>query len=128
MSQPNPPPSKSQWHVSAAIAAATAVATLILLLATESQVGLTWDEPDYMVAAESYSAWFGVLIRDPSTALSSKAIDRYGTVNHEHPPANKIWSGAVWALARREERAFGGFLLLNALVHDRAGDRAVDGL
>jgi 4-amino-4-deoxy-L-arabinose transferase-like glycosyltransferase len=82
------------------IAAAIAVATLILLLATESRIGLTWDEPDYMVAAESHLAWFRVLFRDPGAALSSHTIDRYWTANHEHPPVSKIWSGAVWALSR----------------------------
>ena len=37
------------------------VITLALLIVTEPQIGLTWDEPDYIVASETYSAWFGEL-------------------------------------------------------------------
>ncbi|MBN1582950.1 MAG: glycosyltransferase family 39 protein [Anaerolineae bacterium] len=96
MTQSNLSSSKSHWPGAIAIAAAT----LILLLTTEPQIGLTWDEPDYIVAAESYTAWFGVLVQDPGTALSREGVDRYWTVNHEHPPVNKIWSGMVWALSR----------------------------
>ena len=38
------------------------VLTLVLLVATEPQIGLTWDEPDYIVASEAYSSWLGKLI------------------------------------------------------------------
>jgi hypothetical protein len=73
---------------------------LLLLLLTEGPIGLTWDEPDYVVAARSYLAWYGELLRDPGAALDAKAIDAHWTINHEHPPVNKIWSGLVWRLAR----------------------------
>jgi hypothetical protein len=82
------------------MAVAIAAVTLILLLATEGPIGVTWDEPDYIVASESYTAWFGVLLRDPGRALTREGVDRHWTVNRNHPPINKIWSGAVWALSR----------------------------
>ena len=83
----------------AALAAGVAAATLFLLLATESQIGLTWDEPDYIVAAESYAAWLGALARDPGRALSREAIDAHWSANRNHPPLSKAWSGVVWALS-----------------------------
>lgn len=57
------------------LAALVAALATLLLLATEPQVGVTWDEPDYIVAAESYSAWFGLLLRDPGAASTREAID-----------------------------------------------------
>jgi 4-amino-4-deoxy-L-arabinose transferase-like glycosyltransferase len=76
------------------------VLTLMLLMATESGIGLTWDEPDYIVASEAYSSWFGGLITQPAAALSKDAIDGSWSFNHEHPPLDKIWSGIVWSGAR----------------------------
>ena len=46
--------------------------TLILLVATEPQIGLTWDEDIYMRASEMYISWFGNLITEPATALSKE--------------------------------------------------------
>jgi hypothetical protein len=76
------------------------VLTLALLVATEPQIGLTWDEPDYIVASEAYSSWFGKLITQPAAALSKDGINDSWSFNHEHPPLDKIWSGIVWSGAR----------------------------
>ena len=82
------------------IAASIVVIVFILLLATESHIGLTWDEPDYIAASESYVHWLGQLLDNPGYALSTEGIERYWTANHEHPPFDKIWSGIVWRLTR----------------------------
>jgi hypothetical protein len=74
--------------------------TLALLVVTEPQIGLTWDEPDYIVASEAYSSWFGRLITQPAEALSKTGIEESWSINHEHPPLDKIWSGIVWSGAR----------------------------
>lgn len=72
----------------------------VSLLITDKHIGFTWDEPAYIVAAESYSHWFGELFQDPAYAFSAEGIEAYWDVNHEHPPMNKIWSGLVWAASR----------------------------
>ena len=77
------------------VAAVLALLTLVVLLISAPDIGLTWDEPAYIAASESYVAWIGELVSDPGYALSSEGIDQYWTVNHEHPPLDKIWSGLV---------------------------------
>jgi 4-amino-4-deoxy-L-arabinose transferase-like glycosyltransferase len=71
-----------------------------LLLATNPQIGLTWDEPSYIAASESYLGWFQQVFRHPMEAFSEKGITSAWSVNSEHPPLNKIWSGVVWSVAR----------------------------
>jgi 4-amino-4-deoxy-L-arabinose transferase-like glycosyltransferase len=83
------------------IALFLAVLTVFLLLITEPQIGLTWDEPVYLMAARSYAAWFEHLATDPGDALQPGTIDRFWEINHEHPPLDKIWSGMVWMVARQ---------------------------
>ena len=82
------------------IAALLACFTAILLTATAPAIGLTWDEPFYIAGADSYAAWFGVLVKSPAQALSAASIDQYWTVNHEHPPVEKVLSGLVANLGR----------------------------
>jgi len=77
-----------------------AVFTILLLLVTSPQIGLTWDEPTYFVAAETYLQWYGELIARPSYALSMEGIARYWSISHAHPPLSKVWSGFVWLGAR----------------------------
>jgi 4-amino-4-deoxy-L-arabinose transferase-like glycosyltransferase len=89
------------------------VLALALLVATESRIGLTWDEPDYIVASEAYDSWLGRLIAQPAAALSKDGIDGSWSVNHEHPPLDKIWSGIVWSGAR---------LVFNDLTAHRLGN------
>jgi 4-amino-4-deoxy-L-arabinose transferase-like glycosyltransferase len=82
------------------IAVLLACLTAILLTATAPAIGLTWDEPNYIAGADSYAAWFGVLLKEPARAFSYAIIDKYWIVNHEHPPVEKVWSGLIWTLAR----------------------------
>ncbi len=82
------------------IALLLAMLTLILLISTAPDIGLTWDEPAYIAAAKSYMAWFKEYSKNPSEALSDTSIRYYWTVNHEHPPMDKVWSGFVWSGAR----------------------------
>jgi 4-amino-4-deoxy-L-arabinose transferase-like glycosyltransferase len=72
----------------------------VLLLATAPNIGLTWDEPAYIAAARSYSDWYGQAFATPTEAFSGDAITNAWQVNKEHPPLDKIWSGAVWSMAR----------------------------
>src|SRR4030042_818672 len=81
-------------------AALIMVLTLIVLIATEPQIGLTWDEDIYMRASEIYTSWLGKLITQPAAALSKESIDQSWSFNHEHPPLDKIWSGIVWSGGR----------------------------
>jgi len=82
------------------IALALATGVLIALLVTEPQIGLTWDEPAYIAASESYVAWFGKLLTDPRYALSPEGIQYHWEPNYEHPPLDKVWSGIVWSMTR----------------------------
>src|SRR5262249_32719262 len=72
----------------------------VLLLMTSRDIGLTWDEPTYLEASTAYINWFDGLIKDPQLALQEKDIDLAWTVNHEHPPFDKVWSGVFWVLSR----------------------------
>lgn len=76
------------------------ILVFVLLLATAPDIGLTWDEPAYIAAAKSYMGWYGQVFTNPKEAFSEDAITKSWQVNNEHPPLDKIWSGAVWSLAR----------------------------
>jgi 4-amino-4-deoxy-L-arabinose transferase-like glycosyltransferase len=76
------------------------VFTILILLVTAPQIGLTWDEPTYIVAAETYPRWYGELMARPAHALSTQGISRYWSISHEHPPLSKVWSGFIWLGAR----------------------------
>jgi 4-amino-4-deoxy-L-arabinose transferase-like glycosyltransferase len=81
-------------------AALISILVFILLLATAPNIGLTWDEPAYIAAARSYMGWYGQVFTNPKQAFSEAAIKDAWEVNSEHPPLDKIWSGAVWSVAR----------------------------
>jgi 4-amino-4-deoxy-L-arabinose transferase-like glycosyltransferase len=82
------------------IALLLAVFTVLLLVITAPQIGLTWDEPTYIVAAETYPRWYAELITHPSYALSADGIAKYWSLSHAHPPLDKLWSGFIWLGAR----------------------------
>ena len=82
------------------VALAIFLFAFVVLFITERNISITWDEPDYMTAGESYAAWFGQLVEDPGYALSAEGIETYWKPNHEHPPLDKIWSGLVWSAAK----------------------------
>lgn len=103
------------------IATLLAVFTTALLLTTSHDMGLTWDEPAYIAASESYAAWLGELVAHQKYALSAEGIQTYWEPNHEHPPLDKIWSGVVWSAARLlfddlTAHRLGNILLVGALV------------
>lgn len=117
---------------SLAIALLLAVLTVTLLVTTDQDMGLTWDEPAYIAASESYVTWLSQLVRSPGTAMGAQSIERAWTANHEHPPMDKIWSGLVWSAARlamndQTAHRLGNILLsgtLVALVYWAASNRA----
>ncbi|HSB03374.1 MAG TPA: hypothetical protein VLE49_22175, partial [Anaerolineales bacterium] len=97
------------------------VLTLVLLVATEPRIGLTWDEDIYMRASEIYTSWFGKLITQPAAALSKYSIDESWSFNSEHPPLDKIWSGIVWSGARfvfndQTAHRLGNMILVSLMV------------
>ena len=77
----------------------TAVAVLVLLLATAASISVTWDEPIYSQAAENAARWFGVLPHGgPRAAFAQTAFGvGWGLVN-EHPPLVRVLNGLGWAL------------------------------
>jgi 4-amino-4-deoxy-L-arabinose transferase-like glycosyltransferase len=76
------------------------VLTVVLLLFTAADIGLTWDEPAYIGATGSYNGWFHRLIFGPHGVLNQKVIDPAWSVNHEHPPLDQAVSGLVYVAAR----------------------------
>jgi hypothetical protein len=72
-------------HGDALIAGALFAGYLWALLATAGSLGFMRDEGFYFTAARAYGAWFELLWRSPGEALSMAVVDRYWTVNHEHP-------------------------------------------
>jgi hypothetical protein len=75
-------------------------ATALLLLSTSGNIGVTWDEPTYFAAAESYDGWLSRLVFGPHGVLNPKVIDAAWSINIEHPPFDKELSGIVWGLTR----------------------------
>jgi 4-amino-4-deoxy-L-arabinose transferase-like glycosyltransferase len=82
------------------VAVVLALITVILLFATTDSIGLTWDEPIYIEASESYATWLVDLVQRPAYALSAEDIAQHWQINHEHPPVDKVWSGLVWSIVR----------------------------
>ena len=116
---PFTPRAKSQADI--LIVLFLAVFTVLLLILTAPHIGLTWDEPTYIVAAETYPGWYDELITRPSYALSVEGIQNYWSISHEHPPLSKVWSGFVWLVARHylddlTAHRLGNMLLASLLV------------
>lgn len=76
------------------------VFTIIILTATSPEIGLTWDEPIYMEASESYISWYGLLARQPALAMQDQTIRQYWETYHTTPPFDEIWSGLFWRATR----------------------------
>ena len=70
---------------------------LALLLSTVKDLGYARDEGFYFQAARSYEGWFELLGTDFRRALEPATIDRYWSVNHEHPALMKT----LFALSHR---------------------------
>jgi 4-amino-4-deoxy-L-arabinose transferase-like glycosyltransferase len=87
----------------AAITAAWFLVTLVAIVATLMDAGLTWDEPLYIKASRGYMTWLGILRRDVGQALSDAAIVRWWVQDPTlelHPPLGKVLSGLSWAVFR----------------------------
>ncbi len=112
------------------------ILVFVLLLITAPDIGLTWDEPAYIAAARSYMGWYGQVFTNPQEAFSEDVITEAWKVNNEHPPLDKIWSGAIWSVARNfttdlTAHRMGNMLLvalmtglLYLLIHDAYGQIA----
>ena len=103
------------------IAALLALLMVGLLAATSGAIGVTSDEPVYMEASESYVGWFAELATQAGPALTAERMDYYWGFNSEHPPADKLWTGLVWAASRGflddlTAHRLGNMLLSGALV------------
>ncbi len=97
------------------------ITTLIILVSTAPDIGLTWDEPAYITASESYMGWYDVLFANPKMAVSPVIIDSFWEKNSEHPPMDKIWSGLIWDLSKSwlddlTAHRLGNMLLVAALT------------
>ncbi|MBK9207900.1 MAG: hypothetical protein IPL71_06220 [Anaerolineales bacterium] len=44
--------------------------------------------------------WYGQVFTNPQDAFNEEVITEAWMVNNEHPPLDKIWSGAIWSVAR----------------------------
>jgi 4-amino-4-deoxy-L-arabinose transferase-like glycosyltransferase len=102
---------------------ATVLASLaaIILAVTTPAIGVTWDEPVYIASSEVYMGWFRALFTDPQNAFTPASIDKYWSVNHEHPPLDRTWSGIVWSASRYivndlTAHRLGNILLVAAMV------------
>jgi 4-amino-4-deoxy-L-arabinose transferase-like glycosyltransferase len=74
--------------------------TALILILTSSAIGVTWNEPTYFAAAESYNGWFNRFVFGPHGVLHPSVIDKAWSLDVEHPPMDKILSGVVWGLTR----------------------------
>lgn len=87
-----PSTSRRRWlraFIDPAVALGLATAYVALLLSTVRTLGYARDEGFYFQAAQSYQAWFKLLFENPTQALTQASVDRYWSVNHEHPALMK---------------------------------------
>lgn len=103
------------------IALGLGLVAVVVLTLTAPHIGLTWDEPAYIAASESYMGWFNILKASPQLAMQPPVIEGYWRANNEHPPLDKIWSGWVWNVARNylddlSAHRLGNMLLAGGLV------------
>jgi 4-amino-4-deoxy-L-arabinose transferase-like glycosyltransferase len=109
---------RSRSSIDVCIAIVLALTTTTSLFATTADVGLTWDEPIYMEASQSYVEWLGQVVHSPGRALTEHEITSAWEINHEHPPTDKVWSGLVWAATRN---------VLDDLTAHRLGNMLLSG-
>jgi 4-amino-4-deoxy-L-arabinose transferase-like glycosyltransferase len=84
-----------------AVGAALTVTYVLLLMATSSSIGMARDEGFYVEAAESYAGWFRLLFDGDDGAFDGATIDRFWTVNHEHPSLPKSLFALSWLAQER---------------------------
>ena len=101
-----------------------ALATLVAVVATLPDAGITWDEPLYIKAARGYMSWLGVLRRglqqrDLSQAFADETIVRWWVQDPTlelHPPLGKFLSGLTWAAFRSTLGSIAAHRLSNTLL------------
>ena len=92
---------------------------LVSLTATEKDIGVTWDEPDYFVAGYQYGQWYSLLVSDPAKAFNRDSIDQFWDSNHLHPPVSKAFSGIAFVISQP---------FLTGTVRARLGNMIVNSL
>jgi 4-amino-4-deoxy-L-arabinose transferase-like glycosyltransferase len=91
----NDPRELDRWDL--AVSALLGISYLGFLLSTVHDLGYARDEGFYFHAARSYEAWFELLRTDFRSAIEPSTVDRYWSVNHEHPGLIK----SLFALSHR---------------------------
>lgn len=95
----------SRW-LDLLVALALGALYVVALVKTAHVQGYARDEGFYFQAAESYARWFELLSRDPSQALTRKAIDASWGVNHEHPGLVKGLFALSWMVLQKKWHLF----------------------
>lgn len=67
------------------------------LLGTVRTLGYARDEGFYFQAAQSYEHWFELFLEHPKAAMERTVVDRWWSINHEHPAFMK----SLFALSHR---------------------------
>ncbi len=111
------PKQKYRWIIAITIG----IFIFLALYFTVDDIGLTWDEPAYIAASNSYITWFRIAAHYPSTAFSSEMIAKYWSINSEHPPLDKVWTGIWWQVSKNftndlTAHRFGNMLLASILA------------
>ncbi len=69
------------------------VVTFGVTLLTANDYGPTYDEPHYASAGIRYAEWWARVFHGDFRALSKAQIEGAWSLNHEHPPLQKVASG-----------------------------------
>lgn len=85
---------KSLWPH--AVGAVLCLGYVFLLARTAHNLGFARDEGFYFRASTEYARWFELLVRNRTEALTRGAVDRYWSINHEHPALMKSLFGISW--------------------------------
>src|SRR5262245_52865319 len=65
-------------------------AYFLVLYATAHDLGYARDEGFYFYSASAYRRWFDLLLESPLAAFERANVDRFWSVNHEHPSLMKV--------------------------------------
>lgn len=89
--------------------------SLISVLLTFNDYGLTWDEPSYFDASKSYLNWMLDLRKIKKISFSKTEIDKYWNINKEHPPLAKIIMGITGKIFKEALGEINAFRLSSAI-------------
>jgi len=94
--------------------------TLLLLVATLDDPGITWDEPMYFASAQLQVEWAKLLVRKgPGAALDPDTIREMWDWNHyynPHPPIYKTGMALTWSATRQWLGWIAAFRLSSAIL------------